>query len=467
MSTPIRLAGLVALLATSFLAGSWFNQHRRPASSAARRILYYRDPMHPAYKSGQPGTAPDCGMALEPVYEGSEYAELSATSVRLSAEQQQIIGLRVERVERSQGGKIIRVPGRVAADETRVYKLNATADGWIREISQAATTGSLVSKGQTLASYYAPEFLGAEQAYLYALSALDRFQATGKETPDQIKLTHANIQQAKDAMQVLGMSELQANEIARNRELTQNIRIVAPAGGFVVARNVSPGQRFEKGTEFFRLADLSRVWILADIFESDAADLRAGSSATVRYRGQTLHARVSNVLPQFDAATRTLKARLEMENPGFVLRPDMFVDIELPLKVVPGLAVPVDAVVHSGMRKTVFVEMADGCFEQRAVETGWRSGDRIQIIAGLQPGERIVTAGNFLLDSESRMRLTAMRSAAAAAVKDPSCGMDINPAAAAERAKVKGQTYYFCSRQCKAKYLGKQHPIQRAGFAHD
>jgi membrane fusion protein, copper/silver efflux system len=465
MSTSAKLTGLATLLAASFLAGFWFNRHWSRPSSAPRRILYYHDPMHPAYKADKPGTAPDCGMDLEPVYEGLENAAGSATSVRISAEKQQIIGLRVERVERSEGGKFIRVPGRVAADESRVYKVNATVDGWIREINPAATTGSLVTNGQSLASYYAPEFLGAEQAYLYALSALDRFQATGKETPDQIKLTHANIQQAKDAMQVLGMSELQANEIARTRDLTQNIRIVAPAGGFVVARNVSPGQRFEKGMEFFRLADLSRIWILADIFESDAADLRAGSSATVRYLGQSLRARVSDVLPQFDGGSRAMKARLEMDNPGFVLRPDMFVDIELPVNAAAGIAIPADALIDSGLHKTVFIETGDGSFEPREVDTGWRAGDRIQVTRGLEAGERIVVSGNFLLDSESRMRLTAMR--AAAAVKDPSCGMDVDPAKAAGRAEVKGRIYYFCSRACKSKYLGKQQLTQRAGAAHD
>src|SRR5262249_16004607 len=208
-------------------------------------------------------------------------------------------------------------------------------------------------KNQTLASYYAPEFLAAQQAYLFAIGALDRFQATGKETEAQIALTKANIQQARDSLTVLGMSDLQADEMQRARELTQNIRIVSPADGLIVARNLSPGQRFEKGAEFFRVADLSRVWVVADLFENEAWTARSGGTAVVRYQGRTYQANVSNVPPMFDAATRTLKLRLEVANTGLMLRPDMFVDVEFTITHPSAVTVPSDAVLDSGLRKTV------------------------------------------------------------------------------------------------------------------
>jgi RND family efflux transporter MFP subunit len=188
--------------------------------------------------------------------------------------------------------------------------------------------------------------------------------------------------------------------------MPEAIQIVAPADGLVLARNIWPGQRFERGAEWYRIADLRHAWILADVFEQEAPHLRPGTPATVSLPGQStgIGARVASVLPQFDGTTRTLKVRLEADNPHYVLRPDMFVDVDLKITVPSSITVPADAVLDSGVATTVFVERGNGTFEQRAVETGWRLGDRVEIVKGLEHGERIVTAGTFLLDSESRMR---------------------------------------------------------------
>ena len=336
-------------------------------------------------------------------------------------------------------------------------------DGWIREIKPAATTGALVRKGDTLAVYYAPEFLSSLQAYLFALGAMDRFQATGKETEAQLALTRANIQQAKNSLLTLGMSEQQANEIAGSRQLTEEVRVVAPAGGFIVARNLSSGQRFEKGTEFFRIADLSHVWVMTDFFEKDREFARPGSSATVHYQGKALRATMSDVLPQFDPQSRTLKTRFELDNPGFLLRPDMFVDVEFRVNLPPALTVPADSVVDSGKRKTVFVARGNGFFEPREVETGWRLGDRLQITQGLAAGEQVVVSGNFLIDSESRMR-----QAAAGAAKDPVCGMDVDAKKAGViQTRHDGITYTFCSAECQRKFAANpgQYVPQKTGSA--
>jgi RND family efflux transporter MFP subunit len=202
------------------------------------------------------------------------------------------------------------------------------------------------------------------------------------------------------------MSPAQLEELKRTREIPETIRIVAPADGLVLARSISPGQRFERGAEWYRIADLRHAWILADVFQHEAPHLRPGTQATVSLPDQraAIGARVSSVLPQFDGPTRTLKVRLEADNPHYVLRPDMFVDVDLKITLPPAITVPADAVLDSGVATTVFVERGNGTFEQRAVETGWRLGDRVEIVKGLEHGERIVTAGTFLLDSESRMR---------------------------------------------------------------
>jgi len=455
---------ILILLIGSFLTGSWYSQREstKNNSSGGRRILYYVDPMNPSHTSDKPGIAP-CGMKMEPVYAdelsagqaSGNVTPMPPGAVRISPEKQQIIGVRLDQVEKTTFNYMIRTTGRVVADETRIYRINAAVDGWITEVLPN-TVGSIAKKDETLASFYSPEFLGAQQAYLYALGAMDRFQASGKETPSQIDLTKANIQQYKDSLKNQGMSDLQIEEIAKTRQYTQKIHIVSPADGFILVRNVSPGERFEKGKELYRIADMSRVWILADLFRKEAQHVRPGAKVrvTIPYEEKVFQATVSKVLPQFDAATRTLKVRLEVENPDFALRPDMFVDVEFPVTLPPTLSVPVDAVLDSGLRKTVFVDRGNGFFEPRQVETGWRLGERVEIIKGLMPGERIVISGTFLLDSESRMKLAAA-GVFGTLSKDPVCGMDVDESKAKAAGRIsehRGKNYYFCADVCKQQF---------------
>jgi membrane fusion protein, copper/silver efflux system len=227
---------------------------------------------------------------------------------------------------------------------------------------------------------------------------------------------NANIQQRTQQLQNLGMSSLQMEEIRRTRQFPEKIKIVSPADGFVVARSVSPGQKFERDTEWYRIADLRRVWIEADVFENDAQYLQPGMQVRVLLPNQSraFQGRVSNVLPQYVAATRTLKARIEVDNHDYVLRPDMFVDVELPVAFSRTIVVPAGAVLDSGLKRTVFVERGEGLFSPRTVETGRRFDDRVEIVRGLETGERIVVSGNFLVGSESRLREAAEMYAPAA-----------------------------------------------------
>ena len=454
-------AGLLALIiAASFLAGSWYTGSgvSKSEQAATRKILYYVDPMHPAYKSDKPGIAPDCGMELVPVYDdGSTGASTSGPpgTVTISSEKQQLVGVRTAPVERKAATHSLRIVGRVAATEDRTYKLIAPYDGWVQH-NVGPTTGSLVKKGGTLVSLYNVDFLTAQQNYLLALQGYDR--TPGKKDPTLGLSDHSRgIQRPRSALRDLGMSDQQIEQLGRDRMPTSDIVFVAPTTGIVLARNVSPGQRVERGAELYRIADLSQVWILADVFRGEAKHFRPGASARVSLPdegGDVFRARVSEVLPQFDGTTRTLKVRLEADNPGFVLRPDMFVDVELPMTFPPAIVVPVDAVVDAGVKKVVYVAKADGVFEPRKVETGWRAGDQVEIVKGLMSGERIVVSGTFLIDSESRMK------AAAAGIygetsEDPICGMEVDQGktkAAGFTVEYKGQTYYFCSDDCKDKF---------------
>jgi len=425
---------LFLFAAGTFFSGSWYNQHKTSAAarSAAPKPLYYVDPMHPAYKSDKPGIAPDCGMQLEPVYAG-QLATVSSGqsgsssapgSVRIEPAQQQLFGVRVGTAEQASGSYHLRLLGRVAPDEGRIYKLNAGIEGYIQEVS-AATTGSFVRKDQVLATFSAPSASMTLQTFVLNLGAEDRFKksaAEGTVEGQSMASVNANIQLRTQQLQNLGMSTLQMDEIRHTRQIPDTIKIVSPAEGFVLARNVSPGQKFERDMEWYRIADLRRVWIVVDVFESEAQYFQPGVRVRVRLPNQNkiFAGSVSHVLPQFDAAARTLKARIEVENQGYVLRPDMFVDVELPVAFSRALVVPASAVLDSGLKKTVFVERGAGLFSPRAVETGRSFDDRVEIVKGLDAGERIVVSGNFLVSSESRLQEAAeMYAPAPTSAHDP------------------------------------------------
>jgi len=478
MSTSAKIAGILLLTVGAYIAGTLASRHPSGAASAnsSRQVLYYTCPMHPHYKSDSPGVAPCCGMRLEPVYADDRNAADGVPSgppgaVQISAAKQQFLGVRTDVVQRATGSNLLRVPGRIAADDSRVYRLIAAADGWIRQLGRNPA-GALVKQNEVLASYYVRDLVITQQNYLYAVQTnAQAGQPQGNVVP-QRNSSVLNVRMAADALRSLGMTDPQIEELQRTRETGPEIRVDSPATGFVLARNISPGQRFDKGTELYRIADIGHVWVTTDIFEKDWEFLTPGAVAAVRYRGREFHARMSDLSPQFDAQSRTMKTRFELDNPGFVLRPDMFVDVEVRLNLPAAITVPADAVIDSGRRKTVYVERGEGFFEPRLVKTGWRSGDRVQVTEGLAPGERVVVSGNFLIDSESRMKQSASAAAAAAdtteiaAEKDPVCGMPVDPKTAnAMQTRHGGKTYTFCSPKCKKdfeaaprKYVAKGPP---------
>jgi membrane fusion protein, copper/silver efflux system len=401
-------------------------------------------------RTGSPATASPKSIVPTDSVDSSSQAP---GAVRVSPEKQQVMGVRLGTAEQVPETHTLRLLGRVAADETRVYQVIAAIDGWITESSDRNSTGSLVKKGETLASFYSPEFLSAQQAYIFNLNSLDRFKASEQETTGQIALSKSNTQQYADTLRNLGMSDAQIEEIGRTRKRMQNIQIKAPVPGFILTRNITPGQKFSRGTELFKIADLRRVWILADLYENEAQYLKPGRSVKVTLPSQkkVFEAKVSNTLPQFDPATRTLKVRLEADNPGYALKPDMFVDVELPVTFPPAIVVPADAVLDSGLKKTVFVDRGNGLFEPREVETGWRFANRVEIVKGLEPGERIVISGNFLIDSESRMELAAA-GMSGSLENDPVCGTGVSAKKALKEGRTsvhQGKTYYFSSSECK------------------
>jgi len=400
-------------------------------------------------------------MRLEPVYAGGgseapDPPNAAPLGMRISLDRQQIIGVKVAEVNVSPTSHLIRLSGRIALDETRVLRVTTALDGWIRGVGPAVT-GNMVEKDELLATFYSRNFLTAQQTYLYALNTMDRFKE--KESAEQLELTKAQIRAAEENLESMGMGDTQMREIASTRQIARDIEVRSPIAGLVLARNAFVGQRFDRGVELFQIADISHVWVLANLLGDETRYVRPGQAARIILPGQTkaLAARFTGALPQFDAASRTVKARLELENPGEALRPDMFVEIEFPVTMPLAISVPAGAVIDSGRAQTVYVTKGDGYFQPRMVQTGWRLGDRVEIVKGLTAGEQIVVSGNFLLDSESRMRMTGGQGdggtrAQGDTVTDPLCGMEVNPAKTAGRSEYKGKTYYFCSDYCKREF---------------
>jgi Cu(I)/Ag(I) efflux system membrane fusion protein len=458
MRKTLSAAILILVIAVSFLAGNWYQKKRSldVGSQATRKVLYYVDPMNPALKSDKPGVAP-CGMQLEPVYaDGSpDHTRMPPGVVNVSPEQQQLIGVKIAVVTKSAWSHTIRVLGRVVPDENRIYRINSATDGWVKKVF-SPTTGSLVKNDELLATFYSPDFFPAIKAYLYGLRSRDRFESNESDNKRQMEVADASIDSYRVSLRNLGMSEHQIDEMTRTRQGMDEIEIRAPGEGFITSRNISLGQRFERGAELYQIADLGHVWILADVFENESEYFRPNVVARVTLPNQkkTFHALVSDTIPQFDASSRTMKIRLETNNPGFMLRPDMFVDVELSVRLPQAITVPIDAVRYSGMKKTVYIDLGKGFFEPRDVETGLRFGDRVEIVRGLMSGERVVVSGNFLIDSESRMKAAGM-GIPEDMQKDPVCGMDVDKVKAAAEGRTSnygGGIYYFCSDDCKQEF---------------
>jgi RND family efflux transporter MFP subunit len=404
------------LAAASFGGGYWYAQRKaaaRPAAPPERKVLYWVDPMHPAYKSDRPGVAPDCGMKLQPVYADSqvprpeEAAALPPGTLQISAEKQQLAGIAFATAEISSAGETLRAVGKVAVDETRISRVHPRIEGWVSR-THADFTGQLVRTGDPLVTLYSPELLAAQQELVLALKARDALRSSSHA--EAVESSEALVAASRRRLELLALDQARIQELERTRSAVRDVTVLSPATGYVTARGVFPGQKVSPETELYAIADLSRVWIMADVFETDLAKIRSGQSAWVTPAsapGRGFQARVDYIQPQVDPTSRTLKVRLEAENPDLRLKPDLFVNVEFRMSLAARVTVPANAVVNTGTRRLVYVDLGGGRLEPRRVETGDRAGDRIQILSGLRAGERVVAAGTFLVDSEAQLQNAA------------------------------------------------------------
>jgi len=421
----IRVIAFLVVIAAAFTGGYVYKAIKGSGSASAdkngRKVLYWVDPMHPTYKSDKPGVAPDCGMKLEPVYAGggltmapaSEPGQAGGVSpmpvgtVQITPEKQQLIGVKYGHVERGGGSRTIRAVGKVAFDETRIQHIHTKVEGWIDQVF-IDYTGQLVSKGQALMTVYSPDMLASQLELLLAAKATDTMK--NNPLPAAFDQSESLLRATRRRLELWDLSEAQINQVLKTGQPIKNVTLYSPITGYVTDRKAFPQLKVMPDTDLYTIVDLSRVWIMADVFEYEAPNIYMGETASVSLQalpGRTFNARINYIQPQVDPMTRTLKVRLDMSNPGLILKPDMYADVEFRVTIPSQLTVPADAVLDAGERKTVFVDRGNGYFEPRQVKTGERNGDRIQILSGLNGDERVVTSGTFLIDSESQMKAAA------------------------------------------------------------
>ncbi len=362
----------------------------------------YISPMHPWITSDEPGQCPICNMDLVP-YDQFDSGD-SGSPIEIDPVVVQNMGVRLAQVERGELSRNIRTVGIVGYEEAGRTSVNSKIAGWVEQL-HVNQTGQEVKKGQLLLSIYSPDLVSAQEEYLMALRNVERLQ-------------HSSIAGVADnAKRLLAAAETRLNywditpkdieRLAQTGEVRRTLPLYAPFNGVVTGKMVNQGMFVAAGMELYQLADLSRIWVNADIYEYELPWVFQGMAAEVEIPqlAKTIPGRVDLIYPYADGVTRTVKARIELPNPDRQLRPDMFVSVRLHGRTVTdALLVPSEAVLDSGQRQRVFVALGDGKFDPRPVTVGLRGSNGLVEVQGLHEGEQVVVSAQFMLDSESRLR---------------------------------------------------------------
>jgi Cu(I)/Ag(I) efflux system membrane fusion protein len=393
------------------LVPMYADQATPPAPSAAatepkgeRKVLYWYDPMHPQYKADKPGKAPDCGMDLVPKYADEQAASMAPGSVMISSEKQQLIGVRTAGVKRETLVRDVQTSGQVTADETKIAHVHVKINGFIEKVF-VDYIGQLVKKGQPLFTLYSPDLVSTQDEYLIA----KRGEKTLGNSPfaEVAQGSQSLLRSTRERLKLWDISDEQIKKLDESGEVSRTLMFYSPISGFVTDRKAFPQTSVTPETELYTVSDYSTVWVNADIFEYEVPFVKLGQQAEVQlsyYPGKTWKGRVSYIYPTVDPTTRTIKVRMEFPNPDFQLKPQMFADVKLKINYGNQIVVPQEAMLDSGKEQTVFVAHEGGYFEPRKITTGAKVGGKVMVLSGLKAGETVVTSGNFLIDSESRLK---------------------------------------------------------------
>lgn len=365
-----------------------------------KQVKHWVSPMDPTYVREAPGQD-YMGHDLVPVYEGGAGGGIAVDPVT-----QQSMGVRTATVEVRDLQRSLRAVGLVAFDESRQYVVNSKIEGWIERL-HVNQSGQPVRKGQPLLEIFSPDLVAAQQEYLLALASSKRLaQSPFAEVADGGKRL---LDAARSRLRYWDISEQQIDQLEQTGQVKKSLTLYSPNSGIVTMKTVLQGMRVMAGEELLQIADLSQVWVNAELYEQDLPWVKTGQSARVELPyapGKALEGKVDYIYPYLDGETRTVKARIVFANPGLELKPDMYANVQITTTALKDvLAIPTDAVLRSGQGAVVFVALGDGKFDPRPVETG-ASGDDgyVEIRAGLRAGEQVVTSAQFMLDSESRLR---------------------------------------------------------------
>ena len=373
--------------------------------TAARKPLFYRNPMNPEVTSPVPAQD-EMGMDYVPVYPeaGAATGEQSGT-VKIDPTVVQNIGVRTVKVTHAVLSRDIRTIGRVTYDEQRVARLHPKYDGWVEKLF-IDKTGEQIKQGNMLLSIYSPQLVASQEEYLLALDSV----AELRDSPfaDVRNGAVSLLRSAKQRLQLLDMPEHQIAQLNKTHKIMKGVHIHSPFDGVVMNIGAREGERITPATELYMITDLSRVWVIVDIYEDDMPWVRKGDTANIQVAaipGRTFSGKVAYIYPYMEAKTRTIKVRIELDNAKLELKPEMFANVNIASdKQIDALVVPSESIVRTGTHEQVFVQRAPGQFEPRRVVVGVATNGQTQIISGLNEGEMVVTSSQFLVDSESKLK---------------------------------------------------------------
>jgi membrane fusion protein, copper/silver efflux system len=389
-----------------------------PSASTPGEIDHYTCSMHPSVKQSGPGTCPICGMNLIPVTKEQQEQGV----VLIDEARRQLIGVRTEPVVQAPLRETFRAVGHVAYDESTLADVNLKVHGWITKL-YVNETGQHVERGQTLFTMYSPEVYNAEQDLLLATrGASAASHGVDVERPQAARAAVASSTEgapnrtdlfksaARQRLHLLGLMDAQIDTIAQNGKPSEDLAIPSPASGFVIEKNVVEGASVDAGMRLYRIAALGKVWVEAEVYESDLAHVRTGQRATVTLDylpGRAYEAKVAYVYPYLDPTSRTGRVRFEIANKQLELRPGMYASVELGADLGPRVQVPTSAIVYTGPRRLAFVDLGGGRFRPTEVHVGIESNGMYEVLAGLMPGDVVATSGIFLIAAEARISTAA------------------------------------------------------------
>ncbi len=390
-----------------------------------RKILFYRNPMNPNITSPVPAKD-EMGMDYIPVYaDEGQGAKEPAGTVRIDASTAQNIGVRTTQAKRMTLAREVRTIGRVTYDEQRVARLHPKYDGWVEKLF-VDRTGDTVKKDTMLMAIYSPQLVATQEEYILALRNMDILKDS--PFPDVREGAKQLLASAYARLKLLDVPMHQIRELRRTRKVMKSLHIHSPFNGTVMRIGVREGERITPATELYMIADLTRVWVIVDLYEDDLPWVREGDEAQMRVAGipgRVFRGTVSYIYPYLEAKTRTVKIRLEFDNADLSLKPEMFANVTIQAsRQVDAIVVPSEAIVRTGEREQVFVQRAPGRFEPRVVTLGVESDGMVQIVNGLKEGEVVVTSSQFLIDSESKLKEATAKMMQAATQSDTPSNTD-------------------------------------------